>query len=487
MINYLKKIFNIVSKPIFLLIITIFIHLIFVKNYPVSVEFAFIDFAKYYEDYNKLILKDFINVQANTIVFSYIIFLFDQLFIIKNYLITGRLVSVLSYIFLYFGILNFINFFKINLVNFFLLVLVLFLNPIIWIYGFKVTADLLPASLCFFGISQIFTKKTIIYKILISSFFVSLASLMKPIFLAIVVLGSLLINYFNFNKDIKLRMFYLVLYNFLPFFTVGLYFYWSFINFGFILSLPSDNYFDYNLYNFFTKFLYYLGITFIFTFPFSILDFNYKILKKYKFYLLLLLFLFFIGYQNNFFPGELNLGIFFNINENILRGLYFLCSGLLLFHFYLSLKKCNYNKVYLFIIISFLCYIFALSFFRPTQRYLMLFIPFLYVINILIKKENKKFYYCYFIFIILFLLINICLTTYSYFRSMNAFKTIDYLINNSIVQVTKPGPLIDSYNFYLYDQVDKKYQISLQKPEKYIKEFSSGFLFFKINYYLSKV
>jgi hypothetical protein len=229
MIQNLKKILNIINKPVLLLLSTIFIHLIFVKNYPVSLEFAFIDFAKFYEDYNKLILEEFISVQANTVVFSYIIFFFDQLFSIHNYLITGRLLSILSYIFLYFGILNFTNFFKINLANFFILVLVLFLNPIIWIYGFKATADLLPASLCFFGISQIFSNKNIISKILISSFLVSLASLMKPMFLAIVVLESLLINYFNYNKDIKLRIFYLVLYNFLPFISIGLYFYFSFI------------------------------------------------------------------------------------------------------------------------------------------------------------------------------------------------------------------------------------------------------------------
>jgi len=487
MIQNLKKTFNIINKPVLLLLVTIFFHLIFVKNYPVSVEFAFIDFAKFYEDYNKLKLKEFINVQANTIVFSYIIFFFDQLLLIKNYLITGRLLSILSYVFLYFGLLNFIKFFKINSANCLLLIVVLFLNPIIWIYGFKVTADLLPASLSFFGISQIFTKKIIITRILISSFLISLASLMKPMFLAIVVLGSLLINYFNFNKDIKFRILFLILFNFLPFISIGLYFYWSFINLGYVLSSLSNNYFDYNLYNFSSKFLYYLGITFIFTFPFSILDLNFKILKKYKFYFIFLIFFFFIGYNNSFFPGELNLGNFFNINESILRGFYFLCSGLLLFHFYLSLKKSKYNKIYLYVIISFLCYIFALSFFRPTQRYLMLFIPFLYVMSILFKKESKKFYYCYFIFILLFLLINICLTTYSHFRSMSAFKTIDYLKNNSILQVTKPGPLIDSYNFYLYDQIIKKYQISIQKPEKYIKEFSSGFLFFKVNYYLSKV
>jgi len=46
MIPNLKKIFNIINKPVLLLLSTIFIHLIFVKNYPVSVEFAFIDFAK---------------------------------------------------------------------------------------------------------------------------------------------------------------------------------------------------------------------------------------------------------------------------------------------------------------------------------------------------------------------------------------------------------------------------------------------------------
>ena len=39
---------------------------------------------------------------------------------------------------------------------------------------------------------------------------------------------------------------------------------------------------------------------------------------------------------------------------------------------------------------------------------------------------------------------------------MNAFKTIDYLKNNYILQVTKPGSLIYSYNFYIFYTMLKK-------------------------------
>jgi len=453
-------------------------------NYPVSVEFAFIDFAQYYENYDKFILDNFTSVQANTIIFSYLVYFFDRIFLIHNYQITGRLLSILSYLFIYFGAVNFINYFKIQSKNFFILIFLLLLNPIIWIYGFKATSDLLPSSISFFAISIIFIKKNIIYKIIISSFLVTLASLLKPMFLAIVVFGSLLINHFNSNRNIKIRILLLTLYNTFPFFFTILYFRWSYINLGYILSTLSNNYFDYNLFNYFSKILYYLGINYIFILPFSISDFTYQVLKKYKFYFLCLLILFLFGYLNTYFPGELDLGNFFNINKNILKGFYFLFAGLMLFHFHLSLKKSNYNKIYAYAIIAFLCYIMALSFFRPTQRYLMLFIPILYSVNFFLRKKNYKLYY---VFFAIFILINICLTTYSHYRSKNAYKVIKYLKNKLITEVTAPGPLNDSYNFYIYDNIKKKYQITSVKPETYIKEFSSGFLFFKTHYYLSKI
>ena len=419
-----------------------------------------------------------------TIIFSYLIYFFDQLFLIHNYQITGRCLSFLSYIFLYFGLVNFANYLKIDLKKFITLLALLFLNPIIWIYGFKATSDLLPVSISFFGISIIFIKRNFTYKIIISCLLITLATLLKPMFLAIVVFSSLLINYLNCKENIRMRIFLLALHNIFPFFFIIIYFYWSYINLGYILSSLSNNYFDYNVYNFFFKFLYYLGINYIFILPFTISNYDLLVLKKYKLYLPFLLILFIFGYINNYFPGELDLGNFFQINKNILKGFYFLFAGLMLFHFYLSLKKSNYNRIYAYAIIAFFCYIAALSFFRPTQRYLMLFIPILYLFNIIISKKKYKHYYY---FVLIFILINICLTTYSYYRSENASKVIYYLKNKLITEITAPGPLSDSYNFYIYDQIDKKYKVTIAKPQTFIKEFSSGFLFFKIHYYLSKI
>ena len=143
-----------------ILFLVIVIHILFINNHPVSAEYSFIDFAKYFEEYDKSLLFNFINIQANTIVFSFLIFFFKIIFFFENYQSAGRFLSVISYIFLYFGVLNFSAFFK---KSFKLILLLLFLNPIIWIYGFKTTSDLLPTSIGFFAISLLFIKKNNIY------------------------------------------------------------------------------------------------------------------------------------------------------------------------------------------------------------------------------------------------------------------------------------------------------------------------------------
>ena len=138
-----------------ILFLVIIAHILFINNYPVSAEYSFIDFAKYFEEYDESLLNNFINIQANTIIFSFLIYLFKNIFFIENYQIAGRLLSVISYFFLYFGVINFSNFFK---KSFKLILLLLFLNPIIWIYGFKTTSDLLPTSIGFFAISLLLIK-----------------------------------------------------------------------------------------------------------------------------------------------------------------------------------------------------------------------------------------------------------------------------------------------------------------------------------------
>ena len=171
-----------------ILFFIILAHALFINNYPVSVEFSFIDFAKYYENYDKTLLLSYINIQANTVVYSYLIFLLKNILFIENYHIAGKILSITSYIFLYFGISNFFIFFKKFSKR--LLIVLVMLNPIIWIYGFKVTSDLLPASIGFFSISLLFLKNNNLFRILISSLLVSLTAILKPMFLILVFFGS---------------------------------------------------------------------------------------------------------------------------------------------------------------------------------------------------------------------------------------------------------------------------------------------------------
>jgi len=463
-------------------------HVIFINSYPVSVEFSFIDFAEYYENFDKSLLNSYLNIQANTIIYSFLIFLLKKFFFIKSYQIAGKIISITSYIFFYFGISNFYFFFKKFTKK--LLLLLLLINPIIWIYGFKVTADLLPASIGFFSVSLLFFKNDNIYRIIISSLLVALTAILKPMFFILVFFGTFILFFLNNNFKFKKNIFYIFLYNFFPFLIVFTYFYWSYMNFGFYLSPHvnvNNKQFDYNALHVFSIFLYYFGILFIFILPIVSLDIN-SFKKINKISLLFLCFLFFyLGYSNNFFPGELDLGTFFSFNKNILKGLYFVFALLIFYLFYINYKNTSkeLKKVYIIYLSMVFLYIFILSFFRPAQRYLILLIPISYIFLFFIKKNiNYKMIY-FFIFICIF--INFILTSHSYFRSQLAMKTMNFLEQKSITDKTDPGPIVDSYNFYKYSDVKKQYKITIIKPDNYLKEFTSGYFFFKISYYLERI
>jgi hypothetical protein len=471
-----------------ILFFIILAHALFINNYPVSVEFSFIDFAKYYENYDKTLLLSYINIQANTVVYSYLIFLLKNILFIENYHIAGKILSITSYIFLYFGISNFFIFFKKFSKR--LLIVLVMLNPIIWIYGFKVTSDLLPASIGFFSISLLFLKNNNLFRILISSLLVSLTAILKPMFLILVFFGSFALLFFNKNLTFKKNIFYILSYIFFPFLFLFIYFYWTYINFGFLLS-PHVNVgnkqFDYNVLHVISIFLYYFGIFFIFISPVISLDLNYFLkLKKITFFLLSLIF-FYLGFSNKFFPGELDLGTFFSFNVNILKGLYFLFALLIFYFFYINYKNINKQLKILYVIylITIFLYIFILSFFRPAQRYLILLIPISYVFLFFIKKNiNYKIIY-FFIFICIS--VNFILASHSYFRSQLAMKIMIFLNDKSIIEKTEPGPIVDSHNFYIYSHVKKQYKITTIKTDNYLNEFTTGLSFFKISYYLVRI
>ena len=133
------------------LIINFIIHLIFINNYPINFEFTFSNFSKFFENYDKSIIDQYFLSQANTIAFPFVAGLISKNLNIENGLIITRIISLLSYIFLLLGLINFSKYYKFK-INF-LIVTLFFLNPLIWVYGYRGTPDLISASLGFYGLS----------------------------------------------------------------------------------------------------------------------------------------------------------------------------------------------------------------------------------------------------------------------------------------------------------------------------------------------
>jgi len=64
---------------------------------------------------------------------------------------------------------------------------------------------------------------------------------------------------------------------------------------------------------------------------------------------------------------------------------------------------------------------------------------------------------------------------------------MSFLTEKSIILITDPGPIVDSYNFHRYSQFNKTFKIITVKPDRYVKDFTSKFLLFEISYYLIKI
>jgi hypothetical protein len=470
-----------------LLILTIIFHFFFINNYPINLEHQFVNFADYFENFDISIINNYLSVQANTIVFSYVIFIVSKIFALDNYLIAGKLLSISSYLLLFFSTINYSKYFSISSKKVFFLLTLLFFNPVIWIYGYRSLPDLFPSALGFFSISLLFRKKKNIYIVFISSILITIAALLKYIFLILIVLGTLFI-FFSYLKRSKIRgFFYVIIYNFFPVLFISIYFFWFYSKFGFIISKLNENVVEANLFNYFSTFLYYLGFIFIFITPINITNFNFLSLKNKFFLFSTSLIMFYIGYANFYIRGELNFGTLFNVNTNIIKGTLFALSYISIIVFflsYLSLEK-KIKKYYIYFIIVVLSYVTILSLYRPAQRYLVLLIPFFYIFFFLQKKNENKYIY---MTIIIFIFINFSLTTYSYYRSKIAETIINYLKVNSIISQVDPGPIVDSYDFNLLNKNKKiyKYKIVNTPVKNYVQKFTTGSLFFRLDYYLIK-
>ena len=148
------------------------LHIIFINNFPINFEFTFSNFSNFFENYDKKIIDQYFLSQANTLAFPFVAGFISKILGIDNGLYVTRLISVLSYIFLILGLINFSRYYKFE-INYFLIIL-FFLNPLIWLFGYRGTPDLISASLGFYGISGLWNLKFNTKKFYYSFFIFSL-------------------------------------------------------------------------------------------------------------------------------------------------------------------------------------------------------------------------------------------------------------------------------------------------------------------------
>ena len=464
-------------------IINFIIHIIFINNYPINFEFTFSNFSKFFENYDKSIIDQYFLSQANTIAFPFVAGLISKSLNIENGLITTRIISLLSYIFLLLGLINFSKYYKFK-INF-LIVTLFFLNPLIWVYGYRGTPDLISASLGFYGLSGLWNLKFDIKKICYS-FLIAFSIVLKP---HCFIFGLILCLHYLIQKRNNLFDNYLYLIITIPILII-LFFSVNYKLFGFFLY--SNNYqeaLSLNLPNFINNFLSYFGLLFLSVFPISIIYFfDKKILMKIIFYL----FIFILGYLFLELYGEMDLGSLTSIlGKKNLAGivLCFVVIGFINIRNLIIIEKKKNNKNFVNpLIISIVIYILILSFFRPVQRYLMVILPFLYLLFFMNFKIifDKKFI----IYFMILITVNFVLSLNSILNSKISSKVADYLLLKNINNQTDLGPINANANFIITEKNRSKIFYltnNLEGINKYEKKFNVGlFNIINKNLYLVK-
>ena len=448
-------------KSIFIILFFFVFHLFFINLETINFEHSFSESLFFIINYDINILSEYFINNANTLGFTLIgSFLFKIFPFIKPSIIL-KIISASGYLFLGFGIIKLYknNIFKISLNK---ILIIIFLNPLIWTYGFRATPDFIAFSLGFYSIVYLTYSENIKYKILLSLIF-GFALLIKfhvaffYIFYFSQVfffrkkskhIKSLLIN--SFFMSIPLLLYVIIIYfQFNFFLTHPLYQTYhttDVLNKVFDVKIDLSNLDNVNIkntYSFFINFfIQYLGYCFLFFGIFVLFD-NFKFfIREYNYLKIifsLLLFYFALTNLTLVDYGELDFGSLTNsVPKNILILFFYTLSffSFLCLIFLVKSLRNNKNDLIICSLIYLSIYIIFLSFFRPSQRYLIYLVPIFIFIYFYYCNYNKL---SFWIYIISFSFVNL-LILLNHMNTSNTVADISkYLAKNNLYEYTHPG------------------------------------------------
>jgi hypothetical protein len=148
------------SRGAFLVIlIATLLHLSLIWLPGINLEWVFADGAKYFECYDPVLLKHYFLLQANTLGMPFLASVFHRLLPFLNQNAVLRVFSTSSFLLLGYSLLKLCSLLERDY-NPAVLLAVVFLNPLIWTFGGRGTADLFPAALTLFAITLFWQAKS---------------------------------------------------------------------------------------------------------------------------------------------------------------------------------------------------------------------------------------------------------------------------------------------------------------------------------------
>jgi len=141
------------TRSTFLVIlIAILLHLSLLWLPGINLEWVFSDGAKYFETRDPILLKHYFLIQANTLGMPFLASILHRLLPFLDQNAIMRLFAASSFLLLGYSLLKLYSLLERDYSPA-LLLAVVFLNPVIWTFGGRGTADLFPAALTLFAIT----------------------------------------------------------------------------------------------------------------------------------------------------------------------------------------------------------------------------------------------------------------------------------------------------------------------------------------------
>ena len=433
-----------------ILVFSLFFHIICVNFYPVNFEFIFFEASSFIkEGFKKEIASQFFDMQANTFLFSFVISFFSIIFPFIEPVHIGKIISLSSFIFISLAALNllekktFSNSNNFNHIGYFLVFLIL--NPLIWVFGYRATPDVISVALAFYGFSIIYKYPKNNNYLYFAAIILGFATSLKVLTGIYLIAGMMLVKFSYIKKNFTNCLIIAILYAIIPL----VYFSITYYNFNFLLFTPYYQSVLTSVYNpalYLNNLILYLSFLFIFSTPIltgniiiNIKNFSVKsIIINAPIYLIA----YYLGSTDLIPSDEMNFGFFSNyLNSNILNGLLYCCSYSAVLLMYFKIRRSYFIKDFLSIRLLFvvIVYLLIIASSLASQRYLIVILPLFYFIFRFYIYEGFKLN-------LLFLLVicvpaNILLVTNQYLSGSVSSKMVKYINENNLMENVCPNAI----------------------------------------------